>query len=383
MYADLLQLITNDECYVFSDFDCDVFNHYMDLAKNVKNDVSRSIIEELRNLYRVIEDNWDQGLKLNTFKYVSVHVEFAKSEHSKSLNGSKFIREKLCETIFYRNLKNKKWICAELSEYNESQKMNTRIVLALPSDCYVKEQVFLRIYGIHLVCYAHSIPRNKDDPYSLGRDLKFKFEFDIAEFLNLFKKWINCKSPFYASISQMKNIYTQISSQLNSYDAKPEIHEQCVDLVSRKLESMIFVPSDLAKIIDTKAVENVIEGSFYPPFKSNVYWNDPANIFDKYKSTYLKMPIFLENYYNVKGDQLKFILINDFGIEESPNFEDYLDLLEHVALLASTNKSPYSYRVTLNDVYQLYEILIVKCGTSEEAAQQLYAKIKNKCVIPW
>jgi len=135
--------------------------------------------------------------------------------------------------------------------------------------------------------------------------------------------------------------------------------------------------------MDAKTVESVVKGSFYPPLKSNVYWSDPENIFIKYKSSYLKMPIFLENYYNIKNDQLKFMLISDFGIQESPSFEEYVELLEHVALLASTNKSPYSYRQTLSDVYQLYEVLIVKCSISEEAIQQLYDRVKDKPIIPW
>jgi hypothetical protein len=383
-HAELLPIITDDECYVFNDFECHVFSYYMSLVDKIDNDVPRPLIEQLTNLYRIIEENWDLGFKLNTFKYVSVHVEFIKQQtQSKILNGSKFVKERFCETIYFRNLKTKKWICAESSEYSDVQALTTRIILASPSDCFVKEQVFLRIYGVHLVWYAHTSPRNKDDPYSLSRDLKFKFEFEIAEFLSLFKKWINSQTFFYASIAQMKNIYTQISAQLNSYDTKQEIHEACVELVNRKLQPIIFVPNDLNTTMDTKTAENVVKGSFYPPLKSNVYWSDPENIFIKYKSSYLKMPIFLENYYNIKNDQLKFMLINDFGILESPSFEEYVELLEHVALLASTNKSPYSYRKTLGDVYQLYEILIVKCSISEEAVQQLYDRVKDKPIIPW
>ena len=90
---------------------------------------------------------------------------------------------------------------------------------------------------------------------------------------------------------------------------------------------------------------------------------------------------FKEDYYQIKGDQLRFILINDFRIEETPSFEDYSNLLEHIALLGATKKSPYSYLQTLNDVYQLFDILVEKCSDNENALT-FFNMIKFKCILP-
>ena len=119
------------------------------------------------------------------------------------------------ESTFFKNLKSTKWILAEYTEFKEKSDgylvSSKDYKFEAPSNIYIKEQIFLRYYGM-LVPYSLE-PFNSR--CSLINDLNFKTEFNINEFIIQFQKWTELESKFYASISQMKNIYTLFSNYLN------------------------------------------------------------------------------------------------------------------------------------------------------------------------
>jgi hypothetical protein len=409
-YSDLLETITADESYLFTDYACKVFDFYVGLAEKNKK------LNELSNLYRIIEENWSQTqFRLSSYKYASVSVVFTNEASTKKIrpnSKSKYTKEEFCESVYYHGLKNRSWILAEKNQFAErdldisekkSLSLTTVHYLEKPCNVFVKEQIFLRVYGLH-VPYAVNSPHK--DKSSFGKDLNFKFEFDLADFLSIFKSWFTLgygkhesskhlildelydlidsrdrDLKFYASLMQMKNIYCLLSNQLSSlYETKKEFYDQCSNLIQNN-EPILFVPDENNELDNFESVEKVLIGSFYAP--DQVYWFDPTGLFGKYANTFMNRPVLLEPYYydQHKGEQLKNIFINDFKVKPTPSLEDYVGLLEHVAQLASSNKSAYSYEQTLTDVYQLYEFLIELIADKSDEVK-LFDLIKEKPIIP-
>lgn len=152
----------------------------------------------------------------------------------------------------------------------------------------------------------------------------------------------------------MKNIYILITNYLNSFETKSELKSKLIDLIQDKV---IFIPSDLPDSFEAATL-----GQFYQANK--IFWHDPSLLFQKYKKSYLNSPILLEPFYydnSPKADKLRQIFLKDFNIAKSPNLIDYVNLLEHIALVASSNKSIFTSEETLEDVYTLYEIIVEKC----------------------
>lgn len=103
------------------------------------------------------------------------------------------------------------------------------------------------------------------------------------------------------------------------------------------------------------------QGQFY--LSSEVYWHDPTGLFLKYEKSYLKPINLLDQFYNgnCEAEKIGQVFIKDFNIAESPELKAYIDLLDHISLSASANKSGYSEEETLADVYKLYEVIVDKC----------------------
>lgn len=191
--------MNDNESLVICDYECQVFNFYMNLIDEERSEhkqPSNDLVKELTSLYRLIEDHWGNNTNLffskglSSFKYASV---FAISNEDlnciSDIKLNRIVKENLCESKYYLSLKTKHWICAETNKYvlnNSKIEPKTRIRLKEPRNVFVKEQVFLRVYGLN-TCYALNTPLKEKS--SFGRDLDFKFEFNFGEFLDVFKSW--------------------------------------------------------------------------------------------------------------------------------------------------------------------------------------------------
>jgi hypothetical protein len=155
----------------------------------------------------------------------------------------------------------------------------------------------------------------------------------------------------------MRNIYSLLSNYLNSYETKADLSQQIAKLLQ---EAILFVPSS-----DWEDCEEPVAGKFFS--SDQVYWHDTTGIFSKYKSELRLMkqtPILLGPVYSdrsAKSVKLKQIFLRDFNVVSTPALADYCELLEHLCLLASTNKTESSRDEVLTDIYSLYEVLVDKC----------------------
>ena len=355
IYSDLLKIITNDDFYRFNDFNCSVFDYY---TKNI-NDISQ---KELLKLFEIIEENWEQSQHLpqplNTFKYVSVTITSSNSY----LND---YSKEICESSYFKSLKTAKWILVESKQLDR-----TVMSLEEPMNVFVKEKNISLYYGL-LVPYAAT---DRAVNSSFRKDLGFKCEFKMSDFINQFEKWIE-KDFFHASILQMKNIYKLFSSNSN------ENH-----LVNTN-KAFIFVPNE-----PSQTDQNIRIGKFYSC--DEVYWKDESNLFDKYKSKDFKeAPILIEPIYGRKMEEQ---FVDIFKVKEMPKLKDNINLLEHMASLAAIGSTKFTFNEILKDVYFLYEILVDQClyltnlkhkrNDSNEVDDEIKANfidsIKDKLIIP-
>ena len=372
-YSDLLKVITNDEYYQFNDYNCEIFDYY---KQQIQNGFTNKLGDELANLFRIIEENWEQssytGKPLSSFKYVSVNiVSLNKSNQFVQSTRTPYTKENLCESEYFKRLKSTNWILVECNRFQENKmnlELSSKINLEKPCNVFVKEQIFTRYYGL-LVPYACNQP-NKNNS-NLSKEIGFKFEFDKHDFMRTFEKWIrpeidesisiymseSVQVNFNASILQMRNIYKLFNSYLNSFETDKDIYNHLNSMLETK-QAFLFVPNEM----DTRTrhadfIEKVLAGKFYS--NDQVYWSDPNGLFNKYKSTNLKnAPILLEPIY---GDKMRQTFVESFGLNETPNLIDYINLLDHIASLAATNSSKFTFNEILKDVYTLYEVIVDKC----------------------
>jgi hypothetical protein len=311
------------------DYDCKIVNFYTTNASN---------LDELTQLFRIIEENWNQNSHLpkalNLFKYID--------------------SDKSIESVYFKKLKQSKWIPTTLNE------------LERPDCVFIREPIFTRYYG-QLVGYALNQPNKTNLSFSI--DLGFKFDFNKFEFLKIFQTWISSNDKlFHASILQMKNIYKLFGLYLNSFETEKEILISLNTMIESK-QNFIFIPID------------DLSGKFYS--NDQVYWSDPSGLFSKYKNSSL---ILIEPFYCT--EKMCSTFIDLFKINKSPDLSHYIDLIEYIAQLASTTTNE-SNNEFIKDVYDLYEIIVNKCiemskseSITESVKANLIELIKDKRIIP-
>jgi hypothetical protein len=150
----------NDQYYQFIDYDCQIFNFYMNKIENNNNnnDTDNFLIkdefkQELSNLYKIIEENWNQHI-LNKCKFARLNLVFFDHESKKYIECKRInFDEYICDSIYFKKLKTKNWILTESNKFFASKnnfvfESNTIIQLEKPFNVYLKEQVFLRYFLI-------------------------------------------------------------------------------------------------------------------------------------------------------------------------------------------------------------------------------------------
>jgi len=151
----------------------------------------------------------------------------------------------------------------------------------------------------------------------------------------------------------------EIFSFRASYETKEDLRAQISSLLTEKI---VFVPSNAPL---TKLDVDVVRPGRFRAASEHIFWHDPTGIFDKYRHTFTitTPPVFLEPLYaDQKGDnKLRELFTEHLRIQATPDLSDYVHLLEHVALLASTNKAGFSGEEVLDQVYTLYEMVVDKC----------------------
>jgi len=328
-----------DSDRVIVDYICPVFEFYAACA--VDFDPESGVGEELKSLYCFIEKNWEILSKFKFKKVASVDLAEVSS--------------------YYSSLKNSKWILAESVRY-KSVAGNVEEVKSLIMECpykvYVKEAVFVRYFG-NLVPYAIEKTSIKS---GLSKELGLKIEFSVDDFVRVISEWCEASTgnDVYASVGQMKNIYTLLfGNYLNSYEIKEDLRFKISSMISKRV---IFIPSgSMVK----NGLDEVSSGRFISVL-DNVFWHDPTGIFEKYCQVFHMIktaPILLEPLYSSdkENSRLKEVFTDNLKVPKTPCLADYVNLLEHVALLASADKTSFSSQEVLEQVYSLYEMIVDKC----------------------
>jgi hypothetical protein len=172
---------------------------------------------------------------------------------------------------------------------------------------------------------------------------------------------------------------------LNSFDIRQDVYDQIVDIFRSENSTPIFLPIDLPGETRDGGQPSSLDIARMGRFVSakDVFWHDPTGLFNKYKSTSLRSPPrFLKPLYSDAGsganrnNQLKNIFLDQMGVKCAPNLEDYVELLGHMALLSSMEKSPFGYEESVADVFKLYEAIVDTCvemssGGNVQQRQQL------------
>ncbi|CAF0865248.1 unnamed protein product [Brachionus calyciflorus] len=308
--------------FYLKDYQCHVIEFYMSMTNNL-DELTDQNIKEFSFLFRILEENWDSNF--SQYKFTSLF------SIDSDFNTNRLVEENYKDSSFYSKLKNSKWVLSELK---------ANVELLEPFNVYLKDHIFLNLYGQNIPYPLNNLSKENSNFF---KDLNFRHEFKVEDFLNEFEKWICKTSKFQASFNQIKNIYNLFSNQMNSMTSDLSLNEFLG-------KNFIFVP-DFVDEDENK----IVPGQFYTLDK--VYWSDKTDVFKKYKTHgFDNGPILLETFYS-KSKKLKEIFLNDFKVFKSPKIEDYTELLSHISLLSLTNKSPYSYEETLNDVFSVFEIL--------------------------
>lgn len=136
--------------------------------------------QELRNLYRFIDDNWEPNTssaekRLVWFRNVRVY-QTDEEEISRLGNNSfgKCVQKSLCDSSFFNTLKNRKWMLAECGRYSISSNSNKiepliEIKSKIPREIFFKDNLrFQQLYGLHASYSMNVLSRDKSN---LGVDL--------------------------------------------------------------------------------------------------------------------------------------------------------------------------------------------------------------------
>ena len=313
------------------------------------------------------------------------------------------------ESMFYRQLKSMRWLCAQVSSFrltsgaaaNELE-MLTRTELVRACDLFMKEQVFMRFYGLHQIPYTAN--HLSSSPTSLARDLGIQCDFDVAHFLHFFRSRItSCatlESPIVASLHQMRNIYSLIANQLLQHSLTDSSTKHICEQLVRAPAAIVFVPLNKSESESGgQQREKQLAGVFRPA--ADCSWHDPTHLFATYASTLTAtttttttcMPNLLAPIYaSANDDTLKRFFVHELGVRETPRLADYVALLEHVAMQASVAHSAASYSQALAHVYTLYAVLVDKCVeratgvelrvASDVSKEELLTLLGDKRVVP-
>lgn len=200
------------------------------------------------------------------------------------------------------------------------------IATAVSEDLYYPKDVFHdceEVRSILGVNVPYAVP--KVNSTKLLNDLGFKIHVTLDDILSILQVWRTSQIPFRASISQMCKLYTCISNEMATSNSK----------IKSTLTSgaFIFVPYSAGS-----SSQDVVSGVLVSP--EEVYWHDMTGSVDRIKgkcpSTDLEGKAhgpcsnMLKSIYPGLHD----FFVNECGVQESPPFQNYLQILQQLSAVA-------------------------------------------------
>ncbi|XP_020577355.1 uncharacterized protein LOC110022648 [Phalaenopsis equestris] len=252
-------------------------------------------------LLEVLDKMWDDGYGV-----------YAKSFIISETDGAK----ELSVSSFMKNIHEFSWIASTLDK-----------------ELHQPNNVFYACEQVHSVLGAiapYAVP--KINSKVLLNDVGFKMEVSIDDAVKILQLWRVFLSPFVASIAQMLNFYTLISTGISTASSKI-----IKELIST---SFIFIP-----FIHCCQSSAPASGMFLSP--KEVYWKDPTGCVDKMKELMLLctsthkdshfLCLSLETVYPTLHD----FFVNVCGVPETPPFSGYFQILQQLSAIALPSQAAH------------------------------------------
>ena len=175
LYREVLVKLKTDEVYVFEDHVSPVFDYYLNEIEKENIEINK-LYTIFEMLYKIIENNWKVKKNLKEILRTSSFVSVAINKKNMVDQINKPFNTELCESEFYKKLRNEKWIIGQMYEKNEG------INLYKPSELFVENDDIKAFYGVKVPYLA--IKSNL-----LINVLSITAKFDLNLFLEKFKLW--------------------------------------------------------------------------------------------------------------------------------------------------------------------------------------------------
>ncbi|KAK1385201.1 Sacsin [Heracleum sosnowskyi] len=200
------------------------------------------------------------------------------------------------------------------------------IATAVGEDLYYPKDVFhdcetvRSILGVNV---PYAVPKVKST--KLLNDLGFKIHVTVDDILSILQVWRTSQIPFRASISQMSKLYTCVSNEIVASKSK----------VMSTLTSgaFIFVP-----YLAGSLSQDVVSGVLLSP--EEVYWHDLTGSVDQIEGKCPSTDL-VGKTHGPCSNMLKSIypglhdfFVNECGVQESPPFRNYLQILQQLSAVA-------------------------------------------------
>ena len=355
LYAEILQKLKPDEVYIFNDYVSPVFDYYLDEIKNGKINTDK-LFKIFENLFLLIENNWKKAKNLNEpiRSFTRVSVSICKKTAVDEDNNKPFNPE-LCESQFYKKLREEKWIVGNLEENNVGMSFYR------PNELFIENDEIKSFYGVKVPYLA--VKNNS----LLVNELSIVSKFETNMFLEKFKTWceLNDLSAEY-NFDQLYYIYQFLAQQLKTR-SNPLIQELFEN------QPFIFIPTNRVK---TKNSNN-FNGKFHHP--KDVYCSEITGLFEKYKSEISSC--FLNKYYAKVFKNEYPQIFCELGVPLNPTLEMYVDLLFDIQ--RATQSDNINYDEAVRDLFNLFHFFIQQFQGDMNALKSCLQNLfDNKSIWP-
>ena len=256
-------------------------------------------------------------------------------------------------------LKEKSWIP---SRYGiTSSKCDRRC----PNNVFLYNEEVVSLLGDH-AWYAKPRLTNTKFLEAFGIETGVKFE----TLVQMFMKWVEKsqkgdEDAFETSIEHIANVYKFMGSEIRDNSRK---RKQLEDVI--KGNPVVFVPEQSN---DSRCQDTIVAGEFV--VRKRVYWCDPSNLMEKPSlvpalSALTQPRRMLQNYYD---PELCSFFVNFLEIDEIPNLNEYIGLMEAIASQSTMASGPI-----VDDMMHVYNIVGKKCDTKTDHSGTNVEFIKRK-----
>ncbi|KAI3459682.1 hypothetical protein Pfo_016345 [Paulownia fortunei] len=211
------------------------------------------------------------------------------------------------------------------------------------------------------VSAPYTIPKVTSE--KLLADIGLKTQVTLDDAVSVLRLWRKSESPFKASLSQMSNFYSFLWKGMAI--SKKKVIEELLS------GPFIFVP-----VASSYSGEDAVTGALLSP--QEVYWHDTIGTVDQIKSVHPECVSSIASphrkmLYNIYPNLHDFF-VNECGVDESPPFCSYLQIL----LQLSTTALPHQAAKRVFEVFLMWDDALKSGSLSFEDVKYLKESLLKK-----